>query len=110
MQSAVYSTLGISINGAHMLARGYIIAVYAYTYMTHRYMAHCIATGADAVRVLRPAECGLCGAYGVAVAFIACVRVTVRSACAGVVYIDVMKRLVTICTYEWVRCSYGVWI
>ena len=52
--------------------------------------------------------CELCGAYAVAVGAIGQVLVAVCSVCAGVIFVDVIKRCIAVCTYAWVSCRYGV--
>ena len=56
---------------------------------------------------MRPPGSELCGAYVVAVSVIAHVLVVVCSACAGVIWVDVIKRCIAACTYAWVRRRYG---
>ena len=69
------------------------------------YMAHCVATGAQRRCVwcdLRDAD------YAAAVGVITHVLVVACSACAEVIWVDVIKRCTAVCTYAWVRCRYGV--
>ena len=61
--------------------------------------------------LVRPSECGLCGAYAAAVSAVALALVAVcdTSACARLMCVNVIKRRITACAYSWARCGYGVY-
>ena len=91
---------GVNANGTHMHNRD--VCVY------YMYMARRIATGGQHMYPVRPPRCGICGAYVVGVGVIAHELVVACSACAGALWVDVIKRRIAVCTYAWVRCHYGV--
>ena len=93
-----HRALGVKANGTRMYNRGVCAHVH-YTYVH----------GAPHWDwPVRPLGCGLCGAYAVSVGVITHELVVACSACAGALWVDVIKRHIAVCTYAWVRCRYGV--
>ena len=99
--------LDANANGTRMHNR---VIVYVRVYIYYMYVR---VHGAELrMCLVRPPGRRLCGAYAVAVGVIARELVVACSACARALklQVDVITRRKGsgVCTYAWVRCSYGV--